>query len=174
MRPSLSLLVVCIGILLSGAAMGQTAAPAAPTAATDPATLKLARDVVAASQGDRGALLNGMTAPMVAMMKQHGLTQDQAQVLVQEAVLPSFNAHYDELLDIVAQGYAATLGKDDLRAIAAFYASPAGKHMIAAQPQLTGVLLTGIQQWAATVKPEMLSNVQKAVAAHGWGQPSPH
>ncbi len=88
-------------------------------------------------QGDRTALLNAIATPMVGMMQQIGIKQqDQAQTLVQEVVMPTLTAHYDELLDIQARSFAAALGKDDLQAIAAFYATPAGKRLVTAQPQL--------------------------------------
>ena len=99
-------------------------------------------------QGDRTALLNAVAAPMVGMMQQIGIKQqDQAQVLVQEVVLPTLTAHYDELLDIQDRSFAGALGKDDLQAIATFYASTAGKRLVAAQPQLAQAQMAGTQQW---------------------------
>ena len=170
---------LCFGILLPCSAMAQPAAKTnPPVAAPDPATQKAARDVVAQMQGDRTALLNAMVAPMVGMMQQIGIKQqDQAQSLVQEVVLPTLTAHYDELLDIQARGFAAALNKDDLQAIAAFYATPVGKRLVAAQPQLAQAQMTGTQQWMQSVMPEMQGKIVKAVQAHGWaqgGQAKPH
>lgn len=148
-----------------------------PAAAPDPATLKAAREVVAQMQGDRTALLNAVAAPMVGMMQQIGIKQqDQAQVLVQEVVLPTLTAHYDELLDIQARSFAVALGKDDLQAIATFYASPAGKRLVAAQPQLAQAQMAGTQQWMQSVMPEIQGKLTKAIQAHGWtagGQAKP-
>ncbi|WP_375453780.1 DUF2059 domain-containing protein [uncultured Methylobacterium sp.] len=160
-----------LGVLLPCSAMAQPAAkPTAPAIAADPATLKAARDVVAQMQGDRTALLNAMATPMVGMMQQIGVKQqDQAQALVQEVVLPTLTAHYDELLDIQARGFATALGKDDLQAIAAFYATPVGKRLVAAQPQLAQAQMTGTQQWMQSVMPEMQGKLAKAIQAHGWG-----
>ena len=103
-------------------------------------------------------------------MQQMGVKQaDQAQALVQEVVMPTLAAHYDELLDLQARSYAAALGKDDLQAIAAFYATPAGKHLVAAQPQLAQAQLSGMQQWMGSVMPEMQGKLAKAIQTHGWG-----
>ncbi|URD38150.1 DUF2059 domain-containing protein [Methylobacterium tardum] len=146
-------------------------AQAAPTATTpDSTTLKAARDAVAAMQGDRTAVLNAMAGPMVGMMQQIGVKEpDKAQVLVREVVLPTLTAHYDELLDIQARGFATVLGKDDLQAMAAFYATPAGKRLAAAQPQLAQVQLQGMQQWMQAMTPDMQAKLVAAIKAHGWG-----
>ena len=177
MRLSILLGGLCLGLLLPCATMAQPAPQPAAPAMSDPATLKAAREVVAQMQGDRTALLNAMATPMVGMMQQIGIKQqDQAQMLVQEVVLPTLTAHYDELLDIQARSFAAALGKDDLQAIATFYASAPGKRLVAAQPQLTQAQLTGTQQWMQSVMPEMQGKLTKAIQAHGWnagGQAKP-
>ncbi|MCJ2035621.1 DUF2059 domain-containing protein [Methylobacterium sp. J-068] len=165
---------LCLGVLLPCVAMAQPAAsPTAPVTASDPATVKAAREVVTQMQGDRTALLNAIAAPMVGMMQQIGIKQqDQAQVLVQEVVMPTLTAHYDELLDIQARSFASALGKDDLQAIAAFYATPAGKRLVMAQPQLAQAQMAGTQQWMQSVMPEMQTKLTKAIQAHGWAPAS--
>ncbi|MCJ2005554.1 DUF2059 domain-containing protein [Methylobacterium sp. J-092] len=171
----LALIAYCLAVSVPTVAMPQSAAkPATPAVTPDPATLKAAREVVAQMQGDRTALLNAMAAPMVGMMQQIGVKQqDQAQALVQEVVLPTLTAHFDELLDIQARGFAAALGKDDLQVIAAFYATPTGKRLVAAQPQLAQAQLVGTQQWMQSVTPEMQGKLTKAIQAHGWGSAGP-
>ncbi|KQQ48936.1 hypothetical protein ASF58_05175 [Methylobacterium sp. Leaf125] len=176
MRHSRLLASLCLGLALPCAAMAQPApSPATPAPVSDPTTLKAAREVVMQMQGDRNALLNAIAAPMVGMMQQIGVKQqDQAQALVQEVVMPTLSAHYDELLDIQARSFAAALGKDDLQAIAAFYATPAGKRLVTAQPQLAQAQLAGTQQWMQSVMPELQGKLAKAIQAHGWttsGQP---
>lgn len=164
------------GIAVPAMALAQgTTKP--PNAVPDPALVKIARDTVAQMQGDRAATLNAMAAPMVGMMQQIGIKEsDKAQVLVNEVVLPTLSAHYDELLDIQARGFAMILSKDDLQGIDAFYATPAGKRLATAQPQLAQVQMTGLQQWMQTVAPEMQGKIVKAVQDHGWapaGQTKP-
>lgn len=175
MRPSTLLACLCLTAPIPCAALAQPAPKPAPATASDPALLKVARETVARMQGDRAATLGSMAAPMVGMLQQMGIQEpDRAQVLAQEVVMPTLSAHYDELLDIQARGYASALGKDDLQAISAFYASPAGKHLVAAQPQLAQAQLTGMQQWMGAVMPEMQGKLTKAIQAHGWasgGQP---
>ncbi|MCJ2087062.1 DUF2059 domain-containing protein [Methylobacterium sp. E-005] len=178
MRLSTVLAGLCLGAALPCAVFAQPAQKPVPPTTPDPALVKVARETVAQMQGDRTATLNAMAGPMVGMMQQIGIKEpDKAQVLVQEVVLPTLTAHYDELLDLQARGFATVLSKDDLQAIAAFYATPAGKHLVAAQPQLAQVQLTGMQQWMQSVMPEMQGKIAKAVQAHGWapgGQAKPH
>ncbi|KAA0121498.1 hypothetical protein SAMN02799622_04368 [Methylobacterium sp. UNC378MF] len=175
MRLSVLLVGLCLGVVLPESGLAQSAQQ--PATAPDPALLKVARETVAQMQGDRTATLSSMSAPLVGMMQQIGIKEpEKAQVLVQEVVMPTLTAHYDDLLDIQARGFATVLGKDDLQAIAAFYATPAGKHLAAAQPQLAQIQLAGMQQWMQSVMPEIQGKLTKAIQAHGWapgGQAKP-
>ena len=50
-----------------------------------------------------------------------------------------------------------------------FYASPAGRRLAAAQPQLAQAQMTGVTQWMQGMMPEMQAKIAQAVKAHGWG-----
>ncbi|WP_245259373.1 DUF2059 domain-containing protein [Methylobacterium sp. 77] len=171
LTPLIAGLSLCIP--LASEALAQAAAPAAKPATTavqDPATLKVAREVVAQMQGDRATTLSSMAAPMAGMMQQMGIKEaDQAQVIVQEAVLPLLTAHYDELLDIQARSFAAVLSKEDLQAVGTFYASPAGRRLAAAQPQLVQAQMAGTTQWMQGLMPEMQTKIVQIIKAKGWG-----
>ncbi|GJE62717.1 DUF2059 domain-containing protein [Methylobacterium trifolii] len=172
MRLQTLLACLCLSVALPEASLAQPApAPKAnPVPAPDAATLKIAREVVMQMQGDRTAVLNTMGAPMVGLMQQMGVKEpDRAQVLVQEVVIPVLTAHYDELLDIQARGYASVLGKEDLQAVGAFYASPAGRRLAVAQPQLAQAQMSGMSQWMQSVMPDMQGKIVQAIKAHGWG-----
>lgn len=162
-------------VLLSASVASSASAQGTPpatqsSAAPDAATLKAAREVVSQMQGDRTNTLNSMSGPMVGMMQQMGIKeQDRAQVLVQEVVLPMLTARFDDLLDIQARSFAGVLSKEDLQAIGAFYATPAGKRLAAAQPQLAQAQLTGTTQWMGQMMPEMQAKLAQAIKTHGWG-----
>ncbi|GJD96322.1 DUF2059 domain-containing protein [Methylobacterium iners] len=184
MRPLLTVTSLCLSAVMSCTALAQPAAApkpspgAAPSAAApDPATLKAARDLVAQMQGDRTTVLAAMGAPMVGLIQQMGVKEaDRAQVLVQDVVMPVLTSRYDELIDIQARSYAAALGKEDLQAIGVFYASPAGRRLVAAQPQLAQAQMTGMTQWMQSVTPEMQAKLVQAIQARGWStgaQPKP-
>ena len=134
-----------------------------------PDTLKLAREYVAKTDVDRDNTINAMTAPMTNMLQQQaGLPPDKAATLVREAMLPLLKEHYDALLDILATSYAAVLTADDLKAAIAFYDTPAGKHLITAQPRLAQSKMAGMGQWMNTLQPEMQARIQKVSKDHGW------
>jgi len=144
-------------------AFAQTAASPSPEA------LKLAEQLVAKVGGERAATLQAISGPMVGMMQQMGIQQpDRAQALVQEAVMPVLSAHYNDLVQIEAKSYASVLSVTDLKAIVAFYDTPAGQSLIRAQPQLAQAKVTGMTQWMGTMQPELQAKIQQTLKTHGW------
>lgn len=170
--------VILVGLGLLSSPVLAEAPPKPPAAAqdgaraaVDPERLAAAKEVVASAQGDRAAVLAAMKVPMVGMMQQMGVKEpDKAKVMVDEVIMPILADHYDELLSVQALSFAAVLPKEDLQAIAAFYATPAGRNLVKAQPQLGQAMLTGMQQWIGALAPEMKQKVDQAAEAHGWFQ----
>ncbi len=148
------------------AVMTVTSAQAAdPT----PDNIALARQMMANTEGDRASTIQGLAAPMVGMMQQMGVRDPaQAQALVNEALLPMLNEHYDELVAMQAKSYATQLSADDMKAAIEFYKTPAGKDLIAAQPKLAQAKVVDMTAWIQKLQPEMVGKVQATMAAHGW------
>ena len=162
-------------VLLALSSPLRAEAPGGPPAApkVDPQRLALARSVAEISQGDRDSVLAAMKGPMVAIvdqsMRQHGVTApDKAKILTEEVLMPTLAAHYGELLDIQALAFATVMSTEDLQAVAAFYATPAGRHFIEARPQLTQAALVGLRQWIAALTPELQAKIVESARAHGW------
>ncbi len=170
MRTTMLPAILCLGLLWTPAWAQAPAKPAGTSQVTaDPERLAAAREVVAAAQGDRAAVIEAMKAPMTGVMQQMGLTDPKrAEVMVNEVVLPTLSENYDDLLAIQALSFASVLSKDDLKAVAAFYATPAGRNLVKAQPHLSQAMLTGMQQWMGTLLPQIKEKVGKAAQAHGW------
>ena len=125
-------------------------------------------------QGDCEVALASMGDPMVGLIQQMGVKDpERAQVMVREVILPVMTAHYDELLDIQARSFAGVLGANDLKAVSAFYDTPAGKALAKAQPQLGQALLTGMTQWMDALASEIQSKLVQAIKAHGWDKAAP-
>lgn len=168
-----SLALGLLGCLALSAPAGAQA-PAVPRegqVSVDPERLAAARRVVAASQGDRTALLQAMSAPMIGMVRQMGVNDpEKAQIMVRDVIMPVLTAHYDELLSIQALSYAAVLSKEDLQAIAAFYGTPAGQNLVKGQPQLTQASLTGMRQWLGMLTGELQAKLADAAKAQA-GKP---
>jgi hypothetical protein len=163
MKSVASAALLAISLAVSSTAFAQSAAPA------DPATLSAARDVVARMQGDRAAVLQAMSAPMAGMLAQMGIKEpDRAQVIVSEVIVPTLSAHYDELLDVQARAFAGALSASDLQAVAAFFATPAGRNFSAAQPKLAQAQMNGMTQWMGKLAPELQTKIAEAAQKHGW------
>lgn len=142
-----------------------------PASAQDATTLAAAREVVAKMQPDRTAMLASMAAPMVPLIQQMGVREaDKAQVLVQEVILPTLTANYDKLLDSQAKSYASVLSVTDLKGVAAFYDTPAGRNFVAAQPQLAQAQLAATTSWMQGIAPELQAKLQQSIKAHGWSK----
>lgn len=142
-------------------------------ATVDPERLAAAREVIAAAQGDRKQVLDAMRAPLTGMMAQTMAPHDakaaeRAPILLDEVVMPLLAAHFDELLSIQAISFAAVLSLDDLKAVSAFYKTPAGRNLVKVQPQLAQAQLTGMKQWMGALMPEMQRKTMDAAKAHGW------
>jgi hypothetical protein len=156
--------MICAALMLpAGVALAQ--APAAPT----PEAQALARKLVTVIGGDRTAVLAAMTTPLIGLMKQMANTQsDRAAILVHDVLMPVLSEHYDELLNNQAKAYLALLSVSDIKAILAFYNTEAGQHLSAARPKLAQATMSGVVQWIAVLKPEIMQRTHDTMMAHGW------
>ena len=82
--------------------------------------------------------------------------------------MPLLGAHIDTLIDMEAHSYAQTLSVDDLRASLAFYESPAGRDLAAAQPTLAQARVANLTQWMSGLQPEIAARTRQVVKEHGW------
>lgn len=168
---------IILGLAVSAALLGplraEPATPSPPSTKVDPARLALAREVIASSQGGRDVMLAAMKGPLGALLdqtlRQQGMVAPaEAQIVTDEVLMPILKAHYDDLLNVQALAYAAVLPEEDLRTIAAFYATPAGRRLVKAQPQLAQASIVGTRQWMAALMPEMHRKLAETARAHGW------
>ncbi len=161
--------VLALAVMTPAAAIPIRGSHAQTTAEPSAEQMKLAREYLGKTNVDRASTLAAMRAPMIGMMQQIGITQpDRAQAVVQEAILPLVDKHFDDYLAIMAKNYASVLSADDLKAGIAFYDTPAGQHIIKLQPQLAQLQLTGTTQWMASMQPEMQARVMQVMQTHGW------
>ncbi|HUA76089.1 MAG TPA: DUF2059 domain-containing protein [Acetobacteraceae bacterium] len=145
--------------------------PDAEALAPTPEALALARTLLTKMNGDPAVTIHQISGPMVGMLQQMGISDPtRARVIVQEALIPLLSSHYDELIEIMAKAYAATLSTDDMKAAVAFYESPAGQNLVAAEPKLAQAKLIGLTQWMSGLQPEMQEKIEEVIKAHGWEQ----
>jgi hypothetical protein len=69
-------------------------------------------------------------------------------------------AKIDALLEKLVPIYAKYYTIDDLKAINAFYESPAGRHMIQVQPQLSGDAMSVGQDWGRALAAKVQGEIQ--------------
>lgn len=153
------------------------AAPAAPPAAlpslpapdVPPEKLAVARQVVLSSGMGRSfePMVPQLAAqiPMVVTRTRPEYAKDVASVLTQ--LQPEFDTKTDEMINIAARIYARRLNDDELKATAAFFASPAGKKYVEAQPLMLDELVIAMQAWTQETSTFMMKRVQTEMEKKG-------
>lgn len=97
-------------------------------------------------------VMTAMRGQMIQIITAAGAkSQDQATSIVDDLLMPEFRADLPQLRQQMALIWANTLSADDLHAIIQFYTTPAGKHLLAAMPDIsTKSIQTGIA-WGQNV-----------------------
>ena len=143
--------------------------PAVQAPAPDPQALSLARALVAKTETGGVTSLPWLGPPMGMFMQQWHITpRDHAQIIFREALVPVLQKHEAEFRDIEARTLAADMSVDDLKAVNAFYDSPAGLAMLRMHEPLLKLNLAAFQQLLEKLKPEMQPKVDDALKSHGW------
>jgi len=138
---ALTLLLALAGALTSALAQERPTPPAA-----DSLRLAAARQLLAAS-GAVDIMVGAMKANLPAAQK-------AAPPLPTEfwtRLLDTLSRGAPELLDSVAVVYASTFSLEDLRELTAFYESPLGRRLRAAQPGILAQSTAVGQRWGARI-----------------------
>ena len=173
MRPfhlyALAALAVCGAAAARAQSQDDIMLPHVQAPAADPQALSLARALVAKTEPDDITAMPWTGMPMGMFMQQWHITpHDHAQVIFHEALVPVLQKHVAEFREIEAKTYAENLSVDDLKAINAFYDSPAGLATLRMHENLLKLNMAGLQQLLQTMKPEMQTKVDDALKTHGW------
>lgn len=163
---------VLLAALSGPVAVAQTSSrqPATTTAPApqgiDPAAMAAARRlVIAAHTADTylhavDVLLPDLMRPLA---QAHQLTHEQTE-LVMTAVRDELRADPATLVDMVAAIYATRLSVADLNALADFYATPAGQHVLAAMPAIQTDSANAGREWATRVlAPRLAQRIQHMI-----------
>jgi hypothetical protein len=145
----------------------------AAQAAVDPAALAAAHRLMTAAHMD--AAVNAMVQAMIPQMieaigRAQGLTQNQT-TLVSGVVREEMIADTPHLIDMMAQLYAMRLSAGDLNAAADFYQTDAGKHFVAAQPQLASEGAAIGRAWGLQLGPRIVARIQAQAGTPGGDHP---
>ena len=165
------------GLLLLGAAQGRAQAQAditLPTIAADEAqpgaaAMSLARALVAKIDTGEITAVPGLGMAMAQFMPDLHITpREHVRTVFAEAVVPVLRKHAATFREIEARSYARDMSLDDLKAINAFYDSPAGLALLRMHAGLLKLNMAGLQQLLQTLKPEIASKVDEDLKARGW------
>lgn len=157
-------LVLAIGMLLADTRPLQAQQPAPPAEA-----LQAAKDLLASLGSDKQ--LESMIPLMLQNIRQLIVRQSpQAEKQIDEALaslMTKFTARRGELIDEVAVAYARMVPVEDLKAMTAFFQSPAGQRFVALQPELTRQTMAVGQRWGEKLGREVDMEVQQELKKRG-------
>ncbi|MCJ2133938.1 DUF2059 domain-containing protein [Methylobacterium sp. J-026] len=148
----------------------QPATPAAntPASAFTPSHLALAREVMLSS-GIARSFDSVLPAFADQIRKQTvtrpELAKDLDEVLV--SLQPEMELQKQRMIDIAARTYASKFSEAELKEIATFFRSPAGKHYVEAQPQLLDEMVQEMQDWTQDVSEYVMVRVRAEMGKRG-------
>ena len=148
----------------------QPATPAAntPAPAFTPSHLALAREVMLSS-GIARSFDSVLPAFADQIRKQTvtrpELAKDLDEVLV--SLQPEMELQKQRMIDIAARTYASKFSEAELKEIATFFRSPAGKHYVEAQPQLLDEMVQEMQDWTQDVSEYVMVRVRAEMGKRG-------
>jgi len=108
------------------------------------------------AQNLRGTIIKSITTMLGQFVAQGTITSAQLKAIAEEFA----DVAYPKMKEATAQCLQQNLTVDDLRQINAFYATPAGKKMIALTPTLMDVGAKTMQ------KPDVQAQIQRIVQKH--------
>ena len=156
-------LALAVGGLATTGARAQSDQPAAAPAASqfDASHLAVAREVVASSGMTRSfeAVIPQMQE---GLLRQYGrnpaLLDDASEVL--EELRPEMQLQRRAMVSRAARVIAARLTEEELTAIAAFFATPAGERWVETQPVVLEGLISEMQAWSQELNEYLQIRVQ--------------
>jgi hypothetical protein len=142
------------------------ALPAAAQPAASPESREAARALVDAMGGKQQitATLQQMRGFVVQGMQQQSPKVAPAEVarIVDEILLPEFEARSGEILEASAASWASRFTAEEIRELAAFYATPLGRKLVAVTPEATVEAMRFGQVWAMRVAGEAIAKHREA------------
>jgi hypothetical protein len=138
----------------AGASAAGTPAPAAPLPQPTEASLKEARamaEMLSIPAQTRG-LLQAMRNQLIqATIQASGKSVDEAAKIVDEVLMPDFNAALPELSANLIQPWAANFSAADLKGLHDFYSTPLGQRLLKTIPAVNQQSLQAGQLWGQKV-----------------------
>ncbi len=155
-------------VLLSAAvpvfAEGQPATPPDPAA--------LAEAPAYFERTGKAEFLDAVTGQLrpsvITMLMTHGVPREEAGELADSDVMPEVEAAKPELKAKWLETFAQVLTADDMKALEAFYATPAGQHVMHVEVALSVGIADQDRSWAAKVVRDAMDHHAAHLREHGF------
>ncbi|WP_457103859.1 DUF2059 domain-containing protein [Methylobacterium sp. P5_C11] len=140
--------------------------PAAPT--YSPSHLALAREVMLSSGIARS--FDSVLPAFADQIRKQTVTRPELSKDLEEVLTtlqPEMELQKQRMIDIAARTYASKFSEAELKEIATFFRSPAGKHYVEAQPQLLDEMVQEMQDWTQDVSEYVMVRVRAEMGKRG-------
>ena len=158
--PRLAALAAAI-VMLAGPAFAQNAQPTE-------SQLALAREVAISSGMTRS--IDAMTEPFFVQLQQMNVTRPEIKKDLEEVVAiirPEVEQQKSKMIDSAARAFATRLSEAELKEIAAFYRTPAGKKYVEVQPGLLDDIVKDLATWAQNVSEYVIIRARAEMSKRG-------
>lgn len=162
------LAVAVLALVASAGVAGAQAQPQPPAPQPSQSHLDAARAVVVGSGMVRS--FEAILPQIIQRIRDTLITRPEMAKDLEDVVqktTPTFVRAKDQMIDVAARIYATQMSEDDLKAIAAFYASPAGKHFVETQPSVLDQMFNEMQAWTETLSSVVIQRVRAEMKARG-------
>ncbi|AIQ90820.1 MULTISPECIES: DUF2059 domain-containing protein [Methylobacterium] len=148
---------------------GGTPAANTPAASTfSPSHLALAREVMLSSGIARS--FDSVLPAFADQIRKQTVTRPELSKDLEEVLAslqPEMELQKQRMIDIAARTYASKFSEAELKEIATFFRSPAGKHYVEAQPQLLDEMVQEMQDWTQDVSEYVMVRVRAEMGKRG-------
>jgi len=163
----LGALALAIGFMAASAQAQQPAAKGPPPSA---AQVQLAKDIIDASGAARAF---DPVVPSVMQQAYGGFVQQnpdlQKQLLeTMNTLRPDYEKRQPELVNIMAQTYAAHFTEAELKELLTFYRSPTGKKLTTELPVVLEESFTKARDWGSKLSTEIQGRVREEMKKKGF------
>jgi len=148
----------------------------APALAQQPPTISpdqrsAARELVTATglQQQVTAMLGATRGQLITVLRQASprLTEAQVTQVVDEILMPEFQARSGDIVEMTEQLWASRLSVQELRDLTTFYATPLGQRLLQLLPEVSAQATQFGQAWGARVATEAIAKHRDTLRARG-------
>jgi uncharacterized protein len=149
-------------------ALFMLASPAFAQGQPSASHLAVAREVAIASGMTRS--FDAMTEPLLAQLQQMNVTRPEIKQDLDQVVTtlrPEVEQHKQKMVDNAARAFANRMTEAELKEVAAFYKTPAGKKYVDMQPLLLDDIVKDLATWTQNVSEYIMIRARAEMGKRG-------